>query len=204
MVQGCPRARRRRGVQIWCVRVAMTCGAQLCSSPSASVPPIALYNDIPVGTVCCRFEFLSKTEVKLYIMTLGTLAPYRRLGIATKVCRFLFVRVTDRAGSRFTFLSCPQLLQHVMDVAGPGKSIELKDPNAPTPKPKKGKDGKEVKQEPVRKKYKVLSAYLHVQTSNEDAKAFYEKAGFAVKELLPEYHRPNVEPRSAWLLEKTS
>ncbi|MCO5602405.1 hypothetical protein L7F22_056536 [Adiantum nelumboides] len=45
----------------------------------------ALFNDIPVGNVCCRFERLeNKDEAKLYIMTLGCLAPYRRIGIASK------------------------------------------------------------------------------------------------------------------------
>jgi ribosomal protein S18 acetylase RimI-like enzyme len=40
----------------------------------------AYYNDIVVGGVCCRVD---KTEEgrRLYIMTLGCLAPYRRLGI---------------------------------------------------------------------------------------------------------------------------
>jgi hypothetical protein len=48
----------------------------------------ALFNDIPVGNVCCKFEKEDKDTVKLYIMTLGCLAPYRRLGIATKVRRY--------------------------------------------------------------------------------------------------------------------
>lgn len=43
----------------------------------------AYYNDIVVGGVCCRVD---KTEDgrRLYIMTLGCLAPYRRLGIGKK------------------------------------------------------------------------------------------------------------------------
>lgn len=89
-----------------------------------------------------------------------------------------------------------------MEAAGPGKKVTLKDPNAPLPKPKKGKDGKENKPEPLRRSYTVASAYLHVQTSNVEAKAFYEKHGFSETQLLPEYHRPSIEPRSAWVLEK--
>jgi len=41
---------------------------------------LAYYNDVVVGGVCCRID-LSEGQRRLYIMTLGCLAPYRRLGI---------------------------------------------------------------------------------------------------------------------------
>lgn len=40
----------------------------------------AYYNDIVVGAVCCRVD-TSDNARRLYIMTLGCLAPYRRHGI---------------------------------------------------------------------------------------------------------------------------
>lgn len=48
---------------------------------------IAYYNDVCVGVVCCRKE---KDEdlpekYKLYMMTLGVLEPYRRLGLGTRL-----------------------------------------------------------------------------------------------------------------------
>merc|ERR1712001_244576 len=54
---------------------------------------LAYYNDIVVGAVCCRVDTSTESgERKLYIMPLGCLAPYRRLGIGT------------------------QMLEHVMDI----------------------------------------------------------------------------------------
>ena len=47
----------------------------------------AYFNDIAVGAVCCRVDH-SQNQKRLYIMTLGCLAPYRRLGIGKIICGF--------------------------------------------------------------------------------------------------------------------
>lgn len=41
----------------------------------------AWYNDLMVGSVCCRIEKEANGDKKLYIMTLGCLDAYRRLGV---------------------------------------------------------------------------------------------------------------------------
>lgn len=44
----------------------------------------AYFNDIVVGAVCCRID-TSDNQRRLYIMTLGCLAPYRRLSIGMEL-----------------------------------------------------------------------------------------------------------------------
>ncbi|KAH8119251.1 acyl-CoA N-acyltransferase [Phellopilus nigrolimitatus] len=102
-------------------------------------------NDVPVGTFCCRIE-KQDDESKLYLMTMGVLAPYRSRNIGS------------------------QSLKHVLDAAR------------------------------VHEKPKISSIYLHVQLSNEDARRFYERHGFAVTGVAKEYYK-KIEPRDAWILE---
>ncbi|CAG8604069.1 3298_t:CDS:2, partial [Acaulospora colombiana] len=48
------------------------------------------YNDIPVGAVCSRIETdEAAKKSKLYIMTMGVLAPYRSLGLGTYAIKHL-------------------------------------------------------------------------------------------------------------------
>lgn len=46
---------------------------------------LAFFNDLPVGGMSCRLENPEDDgEIGLYIMTLGVLAPYRRIGLGEK------------------------------------------------------------------------------------------------------------------------
>lgn len=58
---------------------------------------LAYYNDMVVGGVCCRVDVLDGQR-RLYIMTLGCLAPYRRLGIGTKMLEHV-LNFVEREGN---------------------------------------------------------------------------------------------------------
>ncbi|XP_065045539.1 uncharacterized protein LOC135581603 isoform X2 [Musa acuminata AAA Group] len=80
----------------------------------------------------------------VYIMTLGVLAPYRGLGVGTK------------------------LLNHVLDLSH---------------------------------KQNIWEIYLHVQTNNDDAIAFYKKFGFEITDTIRNYYM-NISPPDCYVLGK--
>ncbi|CAO3671865.1 unnamed protein product [Rhizopus stolonifer] len=51
----------------------------------------AYYNDVCVGVVCCRKEKdeESPEKFKLYMMTLGVLEPYRKLGLGKRMVEYI-------------------------------------------------------------------------------------------------------------------
>jgi len=107
---------------------------------------LVYYNDVPVGTVCCRLE-TSDDETSLYIMTMGILAPYRSRGLGS---------------------TC---LEQVLAAA------------SSCTKPK------------------IKRVHMHVQTSNEAAKKFYERHGFQQTGIHQDYYK-KIVPHDAWILER--
>ncbi|KAG8077210.1 hypothetical protein GUJ93_ZPchr0007g3238 [Zizania palustris] len=104
----------------------------------------AYYSDICVGAIACRLEKTDGGAVCVYIMTLGVLAPYRGLGIGSK------------------------LLNHVLDLC---------------------------------EKQNVPEIYLHVQTNNDDAIAFYKKFGFEITKTIEKYYK-NITPPDCYVVTK--
>lgn len=70
---------------------------------SGELAKLAYYNDIVVGAVCCRIDTVANQR-RLYIMTLGCLYPYRRLGIGTVMLNHILKYVEADANFDNIFL----------------------------------------------------------------------------------------------------
>lgn len=64
---------------------------------------LAYYNDIVVGAVCCRIDILEGSR-RLYIMTLGCLAPYRKRGIGSRMLEHVLKFVENDGDFHSIFL----------------------------------------------------------------------------------------------------
>uniref|UniRef100_A0A1I7XVQ3 N-terminal methionine N(alpha)-acetyltransferase NatE n=1 Tax=Heterorhabditis bacteriophora TaxID=37862 RepID=A0A1I7XVQ3_HETBA len=64
---------------------------------------LAYFNDVVVGAVCCRVDSY-ELQRSLYIMTLGTLAPYRQLGIGDMLLQHVFELCKRDPGLENVFL----------------------------------------------------------------------------------------------------
>jgi ribosomal protein S18 acetylase RimI-like enzyme len=65
---------------------------------------IAVYfRDVLVGAICCRIE-PSDDNFKLYILTLGVLEPYRRLGIGARMLAHIEEKVAKDPGIKEIYL----------------------------------------------------------------------------------------------------
>ncbi|XP_063364868.1 probable N-acetyltransferase san [Cydia amplana] len=64
---------------------------------------LVYYNDIVVGAVCCRID-TSENSRRLYIMTLGCLYPYRRLGIGSLMVEHVLKYVEQEGNFDSIFL----------------------------------------------------------------------------------------------------
>ena len=103
-----------------------------------------------VGAMCSRFEIVREDPryINQYIMTLGVLAPYRRLGIGG-----ILLREALRIAEEYH-----------------GEKI-------------------------------VHKVYLHVQTNNDTAVAFYKRFGFSVRRRLENYYT-RIEPTSSFVVQR--
>ena len=57
----------------------------LANNPIQSYTHLGYFSDILVGAICSRIEPQEGSSFRVYIMTIGVLAPYRRLGIGAKL-----------------------------------------------------------------------------------------------------------------------
>ncbi|KAM4045166.1 N-alpha-acetyltransferase 50-like isoform 2-T2 [Anomaloglossus baeobatrachus] len=82
---------------------------------------LAYFNDIAVGAVCCRVDH-SQNQKRLYIMTLGCLAPYRRLGIGTKMLNHV-LNICEKDGTFDNIYLVPHFSKTSRGTAGNWKLI---------------------------------------------------------------------------------
>ncbi|XP_068652567.1 uncharacterized protein [Aristolochia californica] len=68
---------------------------------SGEFTKLAYFSDICVGAIACRLEKKEGGTVRIYIMTLGVLAPYRGFGVGTR------------------------LLNHVLDLCSKQNTLEI-------------------------------------------------------------------------------
>jgi ribosomal protein S18 acetylase RimI-like enzyme len=143
---------------------------------------IVYYNDIPVGTVCCRIEKgLPAEPSKLYIMTMGVLAPYRNRGVGSQSLQHIITAASSPTSS-FTTSFLPDTT-----TTSTSKSTKSKPQSHNPP--------------PLPASSKISKIYLHVQVSNVEAKKFYEKHGFKEMGKVENYYK-KIIPRDAWVLER--
>ncbi|TKA58080.1 hypothetical protein B0A53_00482 [Rhodotorula sp. CCFEE 5036] len=143
---------------------------------------------------------------KLYVMTLGVLAPYRQQGLGSKLIHHVLSTAAESLAqppAAPTPSSTPTPKTNGTSPAAPptkgGKAASSSaKPESITKKDEKDEEEKERKEPP---KPRVESVYLHVQVGNDEAKRFWEKWGFEVKETVTDYYR-KISPRDAWLLER--
>lgn len=100
---------------------------------AGDVTQLAYHNDVLVGAIACRLELQPDFTAKMYVMTIGVLAPYRGMGLGR------------------------QLIERSLQAA-------QKDPQ-------------------------IKTAYLHVQSTNEEAAQFYKKFGFQEAGLAKDYYK---------------
>ncbi|CAH7666777.1 hypothetical protein BY996DRAFT_6409419 [Phakopsora pachyrhizi] len=173
------------------------------------------YNDLPVGAVCCRVEpdpklnsdLIKNTKnglpsanpdlsTKLYIMTLGILAPYRCQGLASK----LLDQVIESAQkTHLSNNSVTPLIADPTPTAAEIKKSALKGKKSTVPKITEAQPNKESERTDIVQIPPISMAYVHVQFGNEDAKNFYLNRGFKTDGEIQEYYR-KINPRGAWIL----
>lgn len=161
--------------------------------------------------MCCRIDRHSTSSTSsdlptcsIYLMTLGVLAPYRRLGLAKSLLTHLL-----KVASPGTIISLP-LSKEDLKIHEEKESAKEKAAAVTNRKTNNStnvaKSAEELEKEKKKKKVtpkvetEVKEIYLHVQVGNDEAKSLYEGMGWKVEETVKDYYRRNLDQRDAWLL----
>ncbi|KAH7426976.1 hypothetical protein KP509_10G024900 [Ceratopteris richardii] len=155
---------------------------------SAPFSQLAFFRNTCVGSITCRLED-SFTGKRLYVFTLGVLAPYRRMGIEMKK----------------NLLSISTFLTDGYKVVFKKDSCQILSPNEKhyllQGEHRSGSKLMKFIMELAEDDGEILDVYLHVQVNNEEALQFYQKFGFEVRDLIRNYYR-RIDPPDCFLLSK--
>ena len=76
---------RKLNLAVFPVRYSDKFYSDLAANPVQQYTHLGYFSDVLVGSVCCRIEQQEGAAFKVYIMTIGVLAPYRRLGVGKRL-----------------------------------------------------------------------------------------------------------------------
>lgn len=88
----------------------------------------ALYTDFVIGAICCRVERAPATapKTRLYIMTLGVFAPYRRRKVGARLLNHIMTAASKDAAVEDVYLHV-QVNNHEAMAFYRGFGFELKE-----------------------------------------------------------------------------
>ena len=78
----------------------------LANNPIQLYTHLGFFSDILVGAICSRIEQQEGSSFKIYVMTIGVLAPYRRLGIGQQLLKEMLKKCGEDA-------NCAEVYLHV-------------------------------------------------------------------------------------------
>lgn len=180
------------------------------------VTQLAYIDSELVGAIACRLELTpDRSGARMYIMTVGVLAGFdkaTRVFFAFSFCLSSLLprpsshRVTrlrqshDDRGTAVHSCAADDAKQPLTRVFPQSVlSSGVPDPKAPY---RNGAIGTRLLQHALNEGSTdpfIVDAYLHVQVSNDDAKAFYERFGFVTDHVVQNYYK-RLDPPDAVIL----
>ena len=159
-----------------------------------------------MGAICCRIEEAGK---RLYIMTIGVLAPYRCCGIGTELLQECLKQVTSR--NRAQRRACPGAPRRKQMLCWRERVLWKCDPPSPVPiyacvsranvAESNSQSAAAISLQVEADGSNIEEVYLHVQTSNTEALNFYARFGFTIKDTIKNYYK-RIDPPDCHVLVK--
>ena len=183
---------RKLNLAVFPVRYNEKFYTDLASNPVQLYTHLGFFSDVLVGAICSRVEQQDDGKFKVYIMTIGVLAPYRRLGIGAQFAQptALALRSCASHCSRLA-LACPLV---ACPPTPPSIHRLVIDASA-------GKRLLQQTLEACSKQSDCEEVYLHVQVGNDEAVSFYKGFDFEVGEIIKDYYT-RLDPNDAHIISK--